>query len=338
METPSQQPASTPQPQAPQAPPAPYAPPYGQAPPYPPARKSRVGWIVLGVVLAVVLLVLGSCVAFIAVVGGSGSRSAPIGNAVALIHVDSIIQDGGSSASGVSPERMIKLLRKAERDPSIKAVLLRINSPGGTVSASQEIAMQVERMGKPVIADIGDMGASGAYYIASQCDTIVATPSSAVGSIGVIEEIPNIAELMKKLGVSVTVVHEGTFKDAGSPFRSVTATEKAMLLQDIKPAYNQFIAAVAKGRKLPESKVRAMATGWVWPGVTAKDMGLVDVLGNYADAVAVAGRAGGLGDEPQVIDYDATDIFGALGRLVGAVERLGAPSALGGTAGGTVPR
>jgi protease-4 len=143
---------------------------------------------------------------------------------------------------------------------------------------------------------------------------------------------------MKKLGVSVTVVHEGTFKDAGSPFRSVTATEKVMLLQDLKPAYDQFIAAVAKGRKLPESKVRAMATGWVWPGVTAKDMGLVDVLGNYADAVTVAGRAGGLGDEPQVIDYDATDIFGVLGRLVGAVERLGAPSALGGTVGGTVPR
>lgn len=359
METPSEQPGGTPQAppryavsapqptyapnyaQATGAPPPQYppaaAPPY-YAPPAPAARPSRAGWVALGIVLAVLALGLGSCVAFFAAVGSAGRSVGRVGNAVALIHINATIQDNGGSASGVTPERIIGLLRKAEKDPTIRSVLLRVNSPGGTVSASQEIAMEVARMTKPTIADIGDTGASGAYYIASQCDTIVATPSSAVGSIGVIEEIPNIAELMKKLGVNVTVVHEGTFKDAGSPFRSVTATEKAMLLQDMKPAYDEFIAAVAKGRKMPESKVREIATGWLWPGVTAKDMGLVDVLGNYADAVGIAGRAGGLGSEPQVVDYDATDVFGALSRLAGAVERLGAPNALGGVSGQSVPR
>jgi protease IV len=128
--------------------------------------------------------------------------------------------------------------------------------------------------------------------------------------------------------VKVTVVHEGVFKDAGSPFRSVTATEMAMLKDDMKPAYDGFIAAVAKGRDLPEDKVRSMATGWVWPGVTAKGMGLVDELGNYADAVRITGEAGGVGGAPRVIDYDRTDVFGALSQLFSSLERLDVPGAL----------
>lgn len=321
MESTTPGPESAPQPA--------YYPPQPQSGYQPPPPRSHAGLIVAIVIGALLLLMLGSCVAVIATIGRtSGGPSSPVGgNGVALIHLDGTIADGGANATGSSPERMIGLLRKADKDSGIRAVLLRINSPGGTVSASQEIAYEVRRMHKPVLADIGDTGASGAYYVASQSDEIMSTPNSAVGSIGVIVELPNVAELLKKIGVSVTVIHEGTFKDAGSPFRAITPTETAMLKEDIKPAYDQFIADVARGRKLPEAKVREMATGWVWPGVVAKKMGLVDKLGNYADAVNEAGRLGGISGEPQVVDYDQTDVFGTLGRLVGAAEQLGTPNA-----------
>ncbi|HEY3317461.1 MAG TPA: signal peptide peptidase SppA [Coriobacteriia bacterium] len=300
----------------------------------------RTGWIVAAAVIVVLLLTLGGCCAALASIGSRPGGGAAItgNNGIALIHLDGTIQDSGASATGADPVRLIRLLKKADADTHIKAVLLRINSPGGTVSASQEIAMQVARMKKPVVADIGDTGASGAYYIASQSDEIVATPSSAVGSIGVVLTVPNVEELMKKLGIKVTSIHEGTFKDAGSPFRSVTPTETAMLKADIKPAYDQFIADVARGRKLPEAKVREMATGWVWPGVVAKDMGLVDKLGNYSDAVDEAARLGKVSGRPEVVDYDQTDVFGVLSRLAGAAERLGAPSAATDVLKGTVPR
>jgi protease IV len=309
--------------------PAPYTPqPYAPQPYAPRPRTGRAGWIVAAVLGLLILMSLGSCCVIAASVGSRTGGAPTVGtNSVALIHITGTISDAGASATGPSPERMINLLRKADRDKGIKAVLLRIDSPGGTVSASQEIAAEVARMSKPVVADIGDEGASGAYYIASQCDEIVATPNSAVGSIGVIMELPNIEELMKKLGLKVTVIHEGTFKDAGSPFRSVTATEATMLKADIKPAYDEFIADVARGRKLPEAKVREMATGWVWPGTVAKDMGLVDKLGNYADAVNEAGRLGGIHGDPNVVTYDQADVFGALGRLLGAADQLVTPSA-----------
>ncbi len=303
------------------------------------ARRPGVGtgWIVAGVIALVVLLALGGCIATIVALTSRTSGGVPLrNNGIALIHIDGAIQDAGADATGANPERLIRLLEKADKDDGIKAVLLRINSPGGTVSASQEIAMQVARMKKPVISDIGDTGASGAYYVASQSDEIVATPSSAVGSIGVILEAPNVEELMKKVGVTVTVIHEGAFKDIGSPFRSMTPTEAAILKQDIKPAYDQFIADVAKGRKLPEAKVREMATGLVWPGVVAKQMGLVDKLGNYADAVDEAARLGHIEGTPQVVDYDETDVLNLLGRIANVAERLAPPSAE--SIKGSVPR
>ncbi len=300
-------------------------------PPYP--RRRGGGWWVAGCLALVLLALLGGCCVLVSVLGGAGQSTGPVtGGAVAVIHIDSVIQDGGSSSvlggsSGVTPEGMIKQLRRADNDPRIKAVLLRINSPGGTVSASQEIAMEVERMRKPVIADIGDVGASGAYYVAAQCDRIVASPSSAVGSIGVILEVPDLQGLLQKIGVKVTVLKEGKYKDAGSPYRDLTPQERKIVQDSMKPAYDQFIADVAKGRKLPEAKVHELATGQAWPGVQAKDLGLVDEIGNYTDAVRAAGKAGGISGEPAVVQYDATDLLGVLSRLTGALERLAAPGA-----------
>lgn len=300
---------------------------------------SKAGWWIAGILVFLLLASLGGCVAVFAAIGSkSGSSTSLTNRGVALIHLDGTIQDGGANATGSDPERIIRLLRKADADDSIKAILLRINSPGGTVSASQEIAMQVARTKKPVIADIGDVGASGAYYVASQSDEVVATPSSAVGSIGVILQAPNIEELMKKIGVKVTVLHEGKYKDIGSPYRSMTPSEAAIIQQDLKPAYEAFIADVAKGRKMPEAKVRELATGLVWGGTEAKRLGLVDSLGNYADAVEIAAKRGGISGTPDVVDYDQTDVFGSLSRLVGAVERLAAPSASAEVLKESVPR
>jgi protease-4 len=293
--------------------------------------RGRAGWWVAGCFAAFVLLSLGGCCVFAAALGRAGDGKSVVGDAVALIHIDGTIQDSGaaglSGGSGVSPEAMIRDLKRAEKDDRVKAVLLRVNSPGGTVSASQEIAIEVARMKKPVIADIGDMGASGAYMIASQCDTIVASPSSAVGSIGVILSVPNLEDLMKKLGVRVAVLKEGKYKDAGSPYREMTPEERRLIQDSMRPMYEEFIQMVAKGRKLPESKVREMATGWVWSGREAKERGLVDVIGTYSDAVRVAGEAGGISGEPTVVSYDTPDFLGTLQRLVGAVEKLGVPGA-----------
>ncbi len=274
-----------------------------------PAKKSNTWKWILGVVVA---LVLFGCFGSIALIAGleGGSGSLAMGDSIALIHIDGVIAGTGSAAGGViTPEYLLDQLDMAEKDDSVKAILLRIDSPGGTVAASQEIAMAVERMDKPVIASIGDMGASGAYMVAAQCDHIMSAPGSAVGSIGVIMEIPNVKGLLDKLGVEFTVITQGELKDAGSPFRSLSATETMLLEDQMKIAYDQFIADVAKGRGLDEKKVRELATGWAWLGTEAKDLGLVDSIGNYDDAVAKAAELGGIEGEPGIVTYEIDNPF-----------------------------
>jgi protease-4 len=159
--------------------------------------------------------------------------------------------------------------------------------------------------------------------IASQCDEIVATGSSDVGSIGVIMEVGDYSELLKKLGVKFIAIHEGEFKDAGAPWRGLTATETAMLKDDIKIVYDDFISSVAKGRKMSEPDVRKLATGWAWPGRKAKDLGLVDSIGNYSDAVARAGKLGKIDGEPRIVNYRDESLGALIQRLTGALDRLG---------------
>jgi len=287
-------------------------------PPTAPPPPRRTGWIVALVLISVVVLSLFSCAALgigLAISGGT----AP---AVAVIHLEGTISGGRGSSGDATPEQIISQLKRAENDDRVKSVLLRINSPGGTVAASEEIAMEVRRMRKPVVASIGDLGASGAYMVAAECDEIVAAPSSEVGSIGVIAEFPNVAELLKKLGVKFTVLHEGTYKDAGSPFRSLTATETTMVKESLREIYDRFIEQVAAARKLPVAKVRSLATGWVWNGTEAKRLGLVDTLGNYSDGLRVAGRRGGISGEPEVVTYEEAGFGQVLGALTGLSSKL----------------
>ncbi|TLM91303.1 MAG: S49 family peptidase, partial [Actinobacteria bacterium] len=195
------------------------------APSVPPQRKSRAWmWWTLGIVLALALLI-GSCTLPLAMllrgdqIGGDGFGN----DSIAVIYVDGVIAGTGDYYSGyVTPEYFKDLLDQAEEDDSVKAIVLRVDSPGGTAAASEEISRYVKAAGKPVVVSVGDVDASGAYMISSQADEIWAMPASAVGSIGVITEIPNVEGLLDQLGIEFQVITSGKYKDAGSPWRSLT--------------------------------------------------------------------------------------------------------------------
>jgi protease-4 len=320
--------------------PAPTATPFTPGPAAAPAaptpeapRRSRTWiWVTVSTVV-VVLLIAGSCGLATWSLVSSGDGMPTGGDAVAVIYLDGQIAGVDSSGLGgggyVTPERVIDELKRAEKDPAVKAIILRIDSPGGTASASWEIAIQVQRATKPVIASIGDVGASGAYMIASQCDEIISTGSSGVGSIGVIMEVGDYSALLDKLGVKFISIHEGEFKDAGAPWRSLTASETAMLKDDIKIVYDDFISSVAKGRKMSEPDVRKLATGWAWPGKKAKDLGLVDTLGNYSDAVARAGKLGKIEGRPRVVTYRDESLGALIQQLTSSLDRLGGAAVSG---------
>lgn len=346
-ETPMSQPPTAAAPPAAQ-PAQPPAPAYASAVPAAPQPQQRSSsawkWFV-GVVVVLLLAVMACCGTVFATMGSDFGATVPLGDSIALIHIDGVIAGTGSALDGViTPEDVLYQLDSALADDSVKAILLRIDSPGGTVAASQEIAMEVAYAAeeKPVICSIGDVGASGAYMVASQTDEIIALPTSAVGSIGVITEIPNVAGLLDKLGVEFTVLTAGEYKDAGSPYRSLTPTETMLIQQEVDNAYEEFITIVAEGRDLPEEDVRELATGWAYSAREGMDLGLVDTLGTYNDAVDRAAELGGIDGEPGIVTYDSsdyTDIFNSLLGIRDSLDRIGALAPDLGMSGKTaVPR
>lgn len=339
IDAPQQYPGQqAPQQQAPQqqayAAPAPgaYAPPT-----YAPEPKKKMSagakWAI-GLAAAFVLIILASCVGSVLLLSAGDSTSFSVGDSIAVIHIDDTI----SGTSGITPEGILDQLDQAMDDDAVKAIVLRVDSGGGTVAASQEIMLEVRRVRevKPIVVSVGDICASGAYMIASQCDEIVAAPGSSVGRIGVISQVTNVQELLSKLGIQFTTLTAGEYKDAGSPYRSLTPEETAMLQAELDAIYEEFIADVAEGRGLPEEKVREMATGWVWLGNEALEMGLIDSIGNYNDAIARAAELGGIEGDPNIVSYDYVDPFaGLLDDLMGlsaskgldadALQRSGLP-------------
>jgi protease IV len=187
-------------------------------------------------------------------------------------------------------------LKKFREDQSIRAIVLRINSPGGVVGPSQEIMREVEKTKKvkKVVASFGSVATSGGYYAACAADLIMANPGSATGSIGVIMQMANLEQLTKKLGMDFFSLKAGALKDLGSPFRPLTPEEKAVLQNLLNNIHAQFMGDVARNRKLPLEKVRALADGRIFTGQEAKELGLVDALGNFNDAIERAGRLGGI--------------------------------------------
>jgi protease IV len=194
------------------------------------------------------------------------------------------------------PHDTIQDIRRYREDKSIKAIVLRIDSPGGGVGPSQEISREVQRTlpDKKVVASLGTVAASGGYYVASAASGIIANPGTLTGSIGVIMGFTDIQGLLEKIGVTPIVIKSGQYKDIGSPARSMTESEKTILQTFSDQVHRQFISAVAEGRHLEYEKVASVADGRIISGENALELGLVDRLGNLEDAIEWAGQLGGI--------------------------------------------
>lgn len=198
----------------------------------------------------------------------------------------------------------IELLKMYAKDDRIKAIIVRLDSPGGEVAPSQEIYGQIRtirKAGKPVVASMGSIAASGAYYIALAAEKIYANPGTITGSIGVIAQFPNVQELVAKVGLKVYTIKSGEHKDIGSPFRELTPKERKLLQGVIDDVYQQFLDAVVEGRNLDPKEVRRIADGRIFSGRQAKAMGLVDELGTLEEAIAATAKAVGIEGEPTVV-------------------------------------
>jgi protease-4 len=202
----------------------------------------------------------------------------------------------------ISPDETVNLIKKYRDNNAIKAIVLRVQSPGGGVAASQEIyqAIKSTRAAKPVVCSMGEVAASGGYYIACACDTIMANPGTLTGSIGVIMEFMVAEELIKKVGLKFEVLKAGQNKDLGSPFRQMTPEERALLQGMIDDVHSQFIEAVAEGRKLIPDSVRLFADGRVFSGRQALALRLVDKMGTLEDAIKLAADMAGLKEKPKI--------------------------------------
>ncbi len=234
---------------------------------------------------------------------------------IAIVRVEGVI---------FSSKDIISQLKKYQSNPTVKAIVLRVNSPGGGVGPAQEIHEVVRQIvlkkEKKVLVSMGSVAASGGYYIACPAAKIVANPGTITGSIGVIMEFPNIQELFKKVGLDTVVVKSGKFKDIGSPVRTMSEEEKRLLQDMIDDVYSQFVRAIAEGRNLPEESVRKLADGRIFSGKQAKELGLVDELGGLEHTVQLAAKLSGL-EKKAFIRLEEKERFN-LSELLSGISRI----------------
>jgi protease-4 len=241
------------------------------------------------------------------------------GEKVGVVEIRGVIAD---------PKPVILQLKRFRKNKDIKAIVLRIDSPGGGVGPSQEIYSEVKKttLIKKVVASMGAIAASGGYYVAAAADHIMANPGTITGSIGVIMEFANAEELFEKIGISAVVIKSGEYKDTGSPLRKMTPEERRLLEDFVGNVHQQFVTAVAEGRKMSEETVRTIADGRIFSGQQAQKLGLLDSLGNMEDAIALAAELGGIKGEPSVV-YAEKKKFSVLefilgSNLAGALDRI----------------
>ncbi len=229
----------------------------------------------------------------------------PIGDSIYEINIQGVIAPGQSgslfSSASITPESIIAQLQAANESPNVKAVLIRMDSPGGVAASSLEIFEEIKRIDKPVVVSVGSSCASGGYYIACAADKIVANRASIIGSIGVILQIPNYEGLYEKLGIHYTTIKQGEYKDVGSADRPITEQEMLLMQEHTKKIYELFIADVAQSRGLDIDKVKELATGWIYLGQEAYELGLIDEVGTYNDALELAAELGGIRGKPNVL-------------------------------------
>jgi protease-4 len=277
------------------------------APPPPPRRRWK-GWHI-GLVGCGSLIVILFIILVIAAIAGSGG----IGEKVAVVRVTGTISSGQSPGglfeAGAGAETVGEQLRDAARDSSVRAILLRINSPGGSAAGSQEAYAAVERarQKKPVVVSMGDVAASGGYYIASAADRIVADRATITASIGVVSGMLPLRGLLEKIGIEPQVVASGKHKAMGA-FDPLTPEQRRLVQELVSTLHEEFLSDVLKGRKrvqpeLDETRIQEIADGRVVSGLQAKELGLVDELGGFHDALLLAGRLGGIKGEPRTVEY-----------------------------------
>lgn len=253
----------------------------------------------------IVVIVIGA-ISFLLSGFFSDFNTVKIGNRIALIPLYGPITLDGNKGFfdfyGISTNNILDALKKAEEDPGIKGIVLEINSPGGTVVASEEIANAVNKIKKPVVAWIREEGASGAYWIASSADYIIADPLSITGSIGVIGSYLEFADLLEKYGVKYQQLTSGEFKDTGSPFKKLSEKENELLQSKINKIHEFFIEEVSKNRNMSKPKISEIANGAFYLGIEAKELGLVDELGGKEEAINKVKELAGI-KEASIVTY-----------------------------------
>ncbi|MFQ6097558.1 MAG: signal peptide peptidase SppA [Armatimonadota bacterium] len=347
--------AAAPTPVPPQPPPPPWGVAYGPTaqppptseaapPPSAPRRKTSRGWLIAIAAICAILLI-GAVVIVIAVVGAAGDGGGfGVGEQIALIRVEGLISgSSGGSIFGIQrgTERILEHLKRAGKDRSVRAVVIRINSPGGSAAASQELHDAIldlrKDSGKVVVVSMSDVAASGGYYAAVAADKIIANPATMTGSIGAAWESWEIAELMEKYGVGANAITSGKYKDTGSMFRKMRADERELVQDMVDDVYDQFLEAVYEGRRdhltpdqirsltngakaraadLTIDDFRSIADGRVFTGRQAKEKGLVDALGGLDEAVEIAKKEAGIEGRVHLKEY---------GRRTPLEEILGGP-------------
>jgi len=265
----------------------------------PPRKALKVGFVLFA------LLALGI---FIASYLGVHVASPLAHDEVALVRVEGAILDVRDT---------VDLVRSYQKNSRVRALVLRVDSPGGGVVASQELydaLVAFKTSGKPVVTSMGTVAASGGYYISAPSDLIMANPGTLTGSIGVIMSLANVQKLLDKLGVSAVTLKAGAHKDMGSPFRELTDEERALLQGVMDDIHDQFIQAVADGRGKGADEIRALADGRIFTGRQAVKAGLVDELGNLEQAIQRAGELAGIEGRPRVIEREVPFWERALGE------------------------
>jgi len=240
-------------------------------------------------------------------------------NKIAVIRLSGAIQSESSGlfpgGNVISPQLVRNQLGRAKNDMTVKAIVLQVESPGGNVASCQEILNEIEQVKKPIVVSFGTIAASGGYYISAKANKIVALPGTLTGSIGVISELPNLKGLFQKIGIDMEVFKGGKYKDMYAGIRELTPEEKAIMQEMTDQLYDQFVKVVAEGRGLNEAKVRELATGQLYTGVQAKELGLVDELGGLDKAIDVAASLAGI--EKPKIEYYKPEVPSLLSTLLG---------------------
>lgn len=247
-------------------------------------KKKRV-FIILGIIITLFFLIL---------ILRSMNGGTSIGQKVAVIDITGIITKSDAT---------IKLIHTYRDDPSIKAIVIRIDTPGGSVAPVQEIYSELQKIEKPIVASMGGTAASGGYYVACAADTIMANPGTLTGSIGVIMQFTRMKGLYDKIGLEHQVIKSGQFKDTGSPFRTLTEEEQAVLQATVDNVYNQFVDTIFEARQslLSRSEIAGLADGRIFSGQQAMDLKLLDRIGNLPEAIELAGELAHIDGKPKVV-------------------------------------